>query len=30
MAKKQVNSKIVCDTNVFIDYLQKKEQTVLL
>ena len=29
MAKKQINYKIVCDTNVFINYLQKDEQTVL-
>ena len=29
MAKKQVNFKIVCDTNVFINYLQKEEQTIL-
>ncbi len=28
MAKKQINYKIVCDTNVFINYLQKEEQTV--
>ncbi len=29
MAKKQINCKIVCDTNVFINFLQKEEQTVL-
>lgn len=29
MAKKQINEKIVCDTNVFINYLQKDEPTVV-
>ena len=29
MAKKQINYKIVCGTNVFINYLQKEEHTVL-
>jgi len=29
MAKKQITEKIVCDTNVFINYLQKDEQTVI-
>lgn len=29
MAKKQIRGKVVCDTNVFINYLQKEEQTVL-
>jgi len=28
MAKKLISSKIVCDTNVFINYLQNEAQTV--
>lgn len=29
MAKKQINRKIVCDTNVFINYLKQEKQTIL-
>jgi predicted nucleic acid-binding protein len=28
MAKKKISEKIVCDTNVFINYLQKEQETV--
>jgi len=28
MAKKQINDRIVCDTNVFINYLQQDEKTI--